>query len=85
MYDLVSYVCRGSVRRKVIRALLKPNSPTGLARQLDMERSTVSRTIQDLVEAGLVECLTPDQKMGRFYRVTDTGRMVIGMMDGKVP
>jgi DNA-binding MarR family transcriptional regulator len=83
MYKLVSFVGRGSVRRKVLKALLKPNSPTELARQLDIERSTVSRTILDLTEKGLVECLTPDERMGRYYRTTEIGRKVVAIIDGK--
>nr|WP_319375820.1 helix-turn-helix domain-containing protein [uncultured Methanoregula sp.] len=83
MYDLVSFVGRGSVRRTVLRALSKPNSPTELAKKLDMERSTVSRAILELMEKELVECLTPDQRMGRYYRITETGKNVIDVIDGK--
>jgi len=83
MYDLVSFVGRGSVRRKVMKSLLKPNSPTELARQLNIERSTISRTILALEEKGLVECLTPDERMGRYYRVTETGKKVIDIIQGK--
>jgi DNA-binding MarR family transcriptional regulator len=82
MYDLVSFVARGSVRKKVLKALLRPNSPTELARTLDIERSTVSRTILALVDVGLVECLTPDEKMDRYYRVTETGEKVAEIIEG---
>jgi len=83
MYDLVSFVGRGKVRRKVLTALLKPNSPTELARQLDIERSTVSRTILALEKKGLLECLTPDERMGRYYRATDAGKKVVEILQGK--
>jgi len=83
MYDLVSFVARGSVRKKVLKALLRPNSPTELARILDIERSTVSRTILALEEVGLVECLTPDEKMGRFYRTTESGKKIVDVIMGK--
>ncbi|MFA4877028.1 MAG: winged helix-turn-helix domain-containing protein [Methanoregula sp.] len=83
MYDLVSFVGRGSVRRKVLKALIKPNSPTELAKQLDIERSTVSRAILILTEKGLVECLTPDERMGRYYRITDMGRKVMDVIEGR--
>jgi len=83
MFNLVSFVGRGSVRKKVLRALSKPNSPTGLARQLDIERSTISRAILALEEKGLVECLTPDERMGRYYRITETGKKVLDVVEGK--
>ena len=83
MYDLVSFVGRGKVRKKVLKALIKTNSPTELARQMDIERSTISRAILELTEKGLVECLTPDERMGRYYRTTETGRKVMDVIEGK--
>jgi len=79
----VSFAGRGSVRRKVLKALLKPNSPTELAKKIDIERSTVSRAIQALEEKGLVECLTPDERMGRYYQTTEIGRKVVDVIEGK--
>ena len=83
MYNLVSFVTRGSVRRQVLRALLRPNTPTELAKDLGIARSAVSRTIQALEKAGLVECLTPDEKMNRYYRISETGRKVVKVIEGK--
>jgi len=81
MYTLVSFVTRGSVRRKVIKGLLRPNTPTELAKSLGIARSAVSRTIQALEKVGLVECLTPDEKMDRYYRVTETGKKVAEIIE----
>ncbi|WP_292542730.1 winged helix-turn-helix domain-containing protein [Methanoregula sp.] len=86
MYNLVSFVARGSVRRKVLKGLIRPNSPTELAKSLGIARSAVSRTIQALEKVGLVECLTPDEKMSRYYRTTDIGRKVVDVIEenGKI-
>lgn len=81
MYKLVSFVTRGSVRRKTLKGLLKPNTPTELARALGIERSAVSRAIQALEEVGLVECLTPDENMNRYYQITETGKKVLGIIE----
>ena len=83
MYDLVSFVARGSLRKKVLKSLLRPNSPAELARTLDTDRPSVSRTILALEEVGLVECLTPDEKMDRYYRTTETGKKVAEIIEGK--
>jgi DNA-binding MarR family transcriptional regulator len=83
MFDLVSFVGRGQARRHVLKALVKPNSPTELAKQLDIDRSTISRVVIELAEKGLVECLTPDERMGRYYRITDTGKKVVAIIEGK--
>jgi len=83
MYNLVSIVSRGSVRKKVLKGLLRPNTPTELAKVLGIARSAVSRAIQVLEKAGLVECLTPDEKMNRYYRTTEIGKKVVDIIDGK--
>jgi DNA-binding MarR family transcriptional regulator len=81
MYNLVSFVTRGSVRMKVIKGLLRPNTPTELAKSLGIARSAVSRTIQALEKVGLVECLTPDEKMDRYYRIAETGKKVVAIIE----
>lgn len=83
MFDLVSFVGRGRTRRQVLKALTKPSSPTDLAKQLDNDRSTISRVVLELTEKGLVECLTPNERMGRYYRITETGKKVIAIVEGK--
>ena len=45
-------------------------------------RSAVSRTIQALENVGLVKCLTPDEKMDRYYRITETGKKVAEIIEG---
>jgi DNA-binding MarR family transcriptional regulator len=81
MYNLVSFVTRGSVRRKVIKGLLRSNTPTELSKNLGVARSAVSRTIQALETVGLVECMTPDEKMDRYYRVTESGKKVAEIIE----
>jgi len=83
MYNLVSFVTRGSVRRKTIKGLLRPNTPTELAKVLGIDRSAVSRAISALEKAGLVECLTPDENMNRYYRTTETGKKVVAIIERK--
>ena len=67
----------------MLKGLLKPNTPTELAKTLGIARSAVSRSIQALEKVGLVECLTPDEKMDRYYRTTETGKKVAEIIEGK--
>ena len=83
MYDLISYVSRGKVRRAVISNLIKPHTPTELCSIIDTHRSTTSRTILALEKKGLVKCLTPNEKMGRYYETTSLGKKVLQKIDGK--
>lgn len=77
MYDLISYVTRGRVRKEVLKGLSKPLTPTQLSRKINTHRSTTSRAIIALEEKKLVECLTPKEKMGRYYQITKTGKKIM--------
>ncbi len=51
--------------------------PSVIARTLKLSRPNVSNTLKELMRLGLVECLTPDERMGRLYALTAQGREVI--------
>jgi len=77
MYNLVSFVSRGKIRRKVLTNIVKPTTPTQLSHIIKTHRSTTSRTILALEKKGLVKCITPDEKMGRYYQITETGKKIL--------
>lgn len=77
MYELISFVSRGKIRKKVLEYLLEPHTPTELSMILKTHRSTISRAIIDLEKKGLVVCITPNEKMGRYYQATDEGKKIL--------
>ena len=77
MYDLISFLSRSKNRKTVLENLEKPNTPTELASKLKIQRSTISRAILELVDKKLVQCLTPKEKMGRLYQITDLGKKML--------
>jgi DNA-binding MarR family transcriptional regulator len=77
MYNLISFVSRGKIRKKVLFNLNKPLTPTQLSEKIKTHRSTTSRTLLELKERGLVKCITPNENMGRFYKITQQGKKII--------
>ena len=80
MYELVSFVSRGKIRKVALSNLVKPHTPTELSHIIKTHRSTTSRTILALESKGLVKCITPKEKMGRYYEITDMGKKIIGII-----
>lgn len=76
MYNLVSFVSRGKVRKQVLRELKEPHTPTELSRLLKTHRSTISRTLLALQKKGIIKCITPKEKMGRYYQITKIGKKI---------
>jgi predicted transcriptional regulator len=72
-WDKVSFVLRGKYRGKVLLNLTNPKTPTQLGKDLEVHRAHISRALLQLVDKGIVECLTPNERMGRLYKRTKEG------------
>lgn len=70
----VSYVVRSKMRKSVLLELETPKTPTMLARTLKTSMPSVSRTLRQLEDRGLVSCLTPEERVGKIYSLTDKGK-----------
>jgi len=77
MWKLCSYVIRGRNRKRVFFALETPTTPTQLSKELKIHLPHVSRSLSELESRKLVECLTPAEKVGRIYRLSERGRRVL--------
>lgn len=72
-WDLVSFVRRSKQRRKLLEALDGPTTPSQLAKKTGLYLTHVSRALRELTTKGLVECLTPDERVEKYYRITKNG------------
>lgn len=77
MYELVSFVNRSRIRKSVLKNFEEPHTPTELSERIKTHRSTVSRATLELEKKGLVKCITPNEKMGRYYQISDEGRKIL--------
>ncbi|MHA1765029.1 MAG: winged helix DNA-binding protein [Promethearchaeota archaeon] len=74
-WDDVGFVLASNYRKKVIKALKKfPKTPKLISEITNIRIVHVSRTIKELTERGLVECLTPNRVKGKLFQLTEKGR-----------
>jgi len=76
-YKALSFVLAGSLRQRVIKALQKPKTPSQLVKDLKTQDSSLSRTLKELEEHKIIECLFPHNKKGRIYRLTKIGEEIL--------
>ena len=82
MWELVSFA-KADVRRRCISILKSgPNTPSGISEKTGVHLSHVSRSLRELCDKGLVECLTPKATKNRIYRITDKGKKVLTALEG---
>jgi len=72
-YEKYGFVVSAPNRKRVILALDKEKTPSELTAELKMQDANVSRALTELTDAGIVRCLTPDNKRGRIYVLSKDG------------
>jgi len=70
----ISYIIRSKIRRAVILELRTPKTPTMLAKAIRTSLPNISRALTQLENKGFVTCLTPEEKVGKIYSLTNKGR-----------
>ena len=73
-----SYVEISKYRTKVLKALEDDvKIPSQIAKDSDILQNHISAVLRQLKEHELVECINPEVRKGRLYRLTDKGDEVI--------
>lgn len=77
MLTEISYVNISKYRTKVIKSLEEsPKIPTVIARDSGIRTNHISKVLGELKEHELVECINPEVRKGRLYRLTDKGNIL---------
>lgn len=77
-WETVSFVFSSELRLKTLLELSKSkHTPKQLSLSLNKPISHISRALRELRTEGLVKCLTPKRRKGRFYSITRLGDQVL--------
>lgn len=72
--DAFAYVKRSKNRQQVIQVLSKGRkTPNDIVEKMDARFSLISRTLSELKDKNIVECINEQDRVGRIYRLTDIG------------
>lgn len=72
-----SFIERGKQRKIILQKLDKPKTPTELKNETGLHFNTVSRALIELEKKNFVKCLTPNQKLCRYYDLTNKGKIIL--------
>lgn len=72
-----NYVKKSKYRTNVIKALNeRPKIPSEISNDTDIYQNHISATLRQLREHDIVECINPEVRKGRVYRLTDLGEKI---------
>ena len=78
----MSYVKISQYRTKVLKSLDgEILIPTQIAKNSEIRPNHISKVLSELKAHDLVECINPEVKKGRLYRLTDKGEELIKTLD----
>lgn len=78
----VRYVEVSGYRTRVLKSLEKGvKIPSGIAKDTKILTNHISAVLKQLKDYELVECINPEVRKGRLYRLTDKGRKVVEKLD----
>ena len=77
MKATVDYVKKSQYRSKILKSLEDDvKMPSQIAKDTGIVQNHISNSLRQLKEHELVECINPEVRKGRLYRLTDKGEEV---------
>ena len=77
MQDEINFVKASKYRTKIMKTLEgNVKIPSQIAKDSDINRSHISDILSQLKEYDLVECINPEVRKGRLYRLTKKGEIL---------
>ena len=74
----MSYVKISTYRTKVMKSLDdEVKMPSQIAKDSNILQNHISAVLRQLKEHELVECINPEVKKGRLYRLTEKGENIV--------
>ena len=78
MLTEISYVQISQYRTKVMKSLEGDvKIPTVIAKDSEIRPNHISKVLSELKAHELVECINPEVRKGRLYRLTDKGDDIV--------
>ena len=79
-WKLYSFIIRSKLRRGILLSLEIPKTPTQIGNEVDSSVSHVSRNLKQFAEKGIAVCVTPKERIGRIYKLTEKGEQILDQL-----
>ena len=77
----IDYVKNSQYRTKVMKSLDgEVKMPSEITNDAEIFQNHISNTLRQLREHQLIECINPEVRKGRLYRLTDKGEEIVNKL-----
>ena len=82
LLKLTSYVQISKYREKTLKSIGHDvKIPTKIAKDSGIRTNHISKVLNELKSKEMVECINEEVRKGRLYRLTDTGKDVLDIIN----
>jgi predicted transcriptional regulator len=79
---LKNFIQRSTYRERTLKSIKNGyENPTLIAKDANIDKSHISRTLKELLEKNLIQLLNPESKKGRIYIITELGDQVLSEVE----
>ena len=73
----IAFIKASTYRLRILKSLSeREKTPKTIANELNIRQNNISASLKELREHKIVECINPEVKKGRLYRLTDLGKEI---------
>ncbi len=76
-WETISFVIGSKYRQQVLEILNFPKTPTKIAKDLNINKAHVSRSLAEMMKRRLVRRLTPESRKGKLFSRTSKGKIIL--------
>jgi predicted transcriptional regulator len=79
-WELYAWLKRGNRRKEIIKIIANSSTPltvNEVKTKVKIAMAQASFTVKELLDKKLIECLNPNDKIGRLYKITKEGGGVL--------
>jgi len=76
-WEDISFIISSGYREKVLKILDNPKTPSKISKELDINKTHISKTLKELKLKKLIKCLTPNSNKGKLYNISNHGKEIL--------
>ncbi|KHO54831.1 MAG: hypothetical protein QT10_C0011G0012 [archaeon GW2011_AR19] len=76
-WEEVSFIISSSYRKRVLESLKDPKTPTKISKELNINKTHISKTLKELLSKKTIICLTPKANKGKLYLLSNYGKEIL--------
>lgn len=85
LYSAIGFIKISETRQKILKCIGNHfMMPSEIASKTGLGTTQVSNSLTDLKNRNLVECINDEDKKGRLYEITPTGKEVLSYLNKKL-